>query len=1454
MSRMGGRDRVDRADDISALSLDIARRASVSPGQAQSTERDDDANSNTSSSSEEDAQREHLQPARREEDEHPKSWIPYTFQHRYLFSLSLITLILCLLCFLFFWWSETHYGLGKDDGSSALVFGWRFSPTLITVIYIQLIAMLFEDAKRTEPFARLARPAGSSAAASILQSPAPWWIALRDSFSRKKNGSRKPNWVFLCATIVNILGFLAISPLSSAFFVSEDVSVPRKVSFRRLSPRVDSKMPLDIDRTTYFRTIGNLLRNVSTSPWITDTYTALPFWPAYWQDEPLTSLSSEASQTWTADTMVFRSELDCTSMSVADIGAKNTTYGNFTDVPSISANWTSNDGCQFGLAVPMVHDMVRYGGGSWSNTSGLLFMGKQSFTDGQVNSELSYVSSSLARGCEQKEVIILSEPLTTADGQPKALLCSTTYTMANVNATMTLSAEGSHLSFDEGEYNRKKTEVPAKLINSTHLQDLILSPDWSRYMTSLIWTDSPDMGGPSVLLGALYTFNMSNLLTDPDLLSRISRVKQRIFGEVLQSALAQPEVASKQEILGETETVERRVVVVAGPAIAMGVLFFVSLCLLLAIWWLSRLRNRPLRLDSDPATAASVAHLIADNDRTRMFFRELDQSSRKVMEIALKDRRYRIDEEGISEVYSGLPNNPCFNQDGQNYQLASVTKWTPIILRRPTLLAMIVCLIVTIVGISVLYHFAETSELYQQAFIYQASITIFNKNLPTIAPFSMIPTLIAVIIGLWWTAIDDAFRRLQPFLAMSRGSPQLSKGVYLSYQSSYWIWAAAKAAFNQHWLLFLITSGTALSPIFTTSMSALFERSPGDITEFVTLSRQLEVRQIPLVFETMENAGAQFLNDYASQVIQNLYRNLSSHWMYSAPIQLALNGSQPAWSQEGWNFVPVDLSSISTSSPLLASNALDQENVPVAPAVNVSLQTPALRGRIECSPFSDLLNLSSWLSIDDLSNRTIWDSSTTPKDVKIGYELGALRRTPGIPNMMYSASAIQNRSTCLGCTSVFANPSQIICCGNSSDPVGSNVAVGYWSPNAGDSWSARSWQHNFTTKWISGRAKGGVHRISRYGEDREDHLVFMSVPSITAMNCNPIVESANAEVLVNPITGEIQSYKILDEPQMESSAFSDVFLPHAGGFVNRSTGLMVYNATVSYGPLFLTSMLTAADTIRMYGSTRVGGFMSAENVYDNTFNFRDETAGLNLDLMTYAMFSMARQDPSALLDIDTFQSMAQKTFSTFFQHFVSNNVSMITGGWAYQSINASLPPDLGLAMEDAYSASGASRARLSDYQDVRQPVSHTNRTVVAKVSRRVELLQMNTVALGLSIGILAWLMIVTIVIAVLQRQYLGSLIRNIECLGDVLVLVAGSDKLVRVVREINRGALKQDELDNLHARLGWFVDTQGRLRWGIEVEEDIMNVPRTKWVSAPRDAQKQESIVREQAILIDRDD
>lgn len=351
-------------------------------------------------------------------------------------------------------------------------------------------------------------------------------------------------------------------------------------------------------------------------------------------------------------------------------------------------------------------------------------------------------------------------------------------------------------------------------------------------------------------------------------------------------------------------------------------------------------------------------------------------------------------------------------------------------------------------------------------------------------------------------------------------------------------------------------------------MSAIFDRGTGTVLRSVNLERQLEVRDIPFVYQTQQSLLPHSSNDYTAAILDDLFKNISSYWMYTATIQLTLNGSEPAWSKDGWSFVPIDLSSISSNKSLSTIGASSPDDASSNPETNVTFETPAIRGRIQCSPPSAqaLANISNWLTITDISNHTIYNKSTIPAGLQGGFQLGNEYDNAQYPSQITPLTSSQNWTDCPGCTTVFANPSSITCCGNgTADSVKGEVGVGYWSPNSDiDHWTPRSWHKNFTTKWIHGDAVTGIKANNDdAGYSYSDpSLLFPEPPSLALYNCEPIVETVNSKITVDPTNGEIQSFELLGTPVTASEPWSDNFLPHNGTIVKEREGVEYYNVTL----------------------------------------------------------------------------------------------------------------------------------------------------------------------------------------------------------------------------------------------------------------------------------------------------
>tara|TARA_R110002003_G_scaffold68_14_gene6178 strand:+ start:13859 stop:14128 length:270 start_codon:yes stop_codon:yes gene_type:complete len=66
---------------------------------------------------------------------------------------------------------------------------------------------------------------------------------------------------------------------------------------------------------------------------------------------------------------------------------------------------------------------------------------------------------------------------------------------------------------------------------------------------------------------------------------------------------------------------------------------------------------------------------------------------------------------------------------------------------------------------------------------------------------------------------------------------------------------------------------------------------------------------------------------------------------------------------------------------------------------------------------------------------------------------------------------------------------------------------------------------------------------------------------------------------------------------------------------------------------------------------------------------------------------------------------------------------------------------------------------------------------------------------------------------------------RVECLADVLLMVAGSDEVVTLVHERGVEGMKKS---GVMTKSGWFRDSGGVVRWGIEVVGGDV-----EWVDGP---------------------
>ncbi|KAI1126904.1 hypothetical protein F5Y10DRAFT_202426 [Nemania abortiva] len=1324
------------------------------------------------------------------------TWLPYTLRWPCLTLILAFTAVLEILVVIAHAISARELGLVADDGSGSIAILSRFVPTLLAVAHGILLSILLNDVKRTQAFANLASPSGAPAKLSLTWTADAWWEALVASFPKRH--TRKTSWALLCATIAFMFSFLIVSPFSSTLLVSQDVLFTEEAAFSQLD--ISSALPLQANpiATTYFRTVSNILQNVTTSAWITDSYAVLPFWPSTVDSVPLGPIISDSVQTWSAKTTVFDVDMNCEPMDLVESGPFGWFDPEFNDtIDAFQVGLLSSSGCAFNFTLPDGTTLSGSGGAAWSSSSvGSINVTVTDFVEGW-NSPFSI------GGCTQDEIIFLSKPLTQATSKNATIIaqaCKTTYYMGVPSVTVTLSKSVSLVEVDELEYSSIRKPIPSTVADVSSFQGVFLNnTNWSIHLRKPAKSQRAYASGPAILLSALYDFSPDQMVADTSFIRNAERVKRRFFSEQLRDVFDAASDGNKIKLDGTVKDTRRRVVVVPSVAIVLEVFLLLQLLLLSVVLITTRLSRRPLGLFVDPAPPIRVAQLISNDAGTLQSLDSLHgASSKEELELSLSEKRYMLSRGQIhlmtSEGREDLPEMLTSQKQGSyqhtlldsahtDKQSYAFSLWMFIIL--------VFLLSATLTAIAYLYWYSDAFGLYQTAFVYAFDISVGGLDLGNVNPASLITTIVAVSIGLWWGSLDAVLRRIQPYLVLAKRpiTGSSSEAIGISYVSSYLLWATWRAMKRSHWVLALVCTGAFLSEILTIAMSSLWEREAGTFQSVVEVSRQLELRHVPQLAAGMQQFTSHAGN-YKQDILSELFDNMRTSWIYGAAVQTSLNGTEPPWSSGGWSFVPYDLSMVPSTTLQNTGNRTSASKG----ATNATVDTSAIRARLECSPLA-LEDSKTWLTEWDLTNTTQWNKTKSTKAMSRGFELGLSDK--GDNTLLYLDAQPNDQGNY---TTFFVNNKRFQCCQNGTDVQVGSGSVGYWSPNLRNGTFypdfAGTWPANFTVKWIHGLpVEGYCGIVPTYG--CFPRLMWEEKPQMAALNCMPVIETANVTVTVNAPDGRVIDFALHGEPQPDDSAWSDDFIQHQ---YNGSADGFAINITTSHGILFVTALLGAADQSEVVGTNLDYLYTYSESIDDQTFNIRQP--GMNVDLITYSMLSLVNYDHEALLDTDTLKRTAQKTFTSLFQNFVSNNVSFSTGGYAFQPLGEKLPDDLDGPVNKRSEAD----------------VAPVNGTATMHISRPVELLKISKPAAWICLSILAYLVLVGMALTIASRRYPAVLLRRINSIADVAVLMAGSHRLLQLARE---KVAKNFRLDpNTRVRLGWFNDRNGTTRWGIEVVGD----------------------------------
>jgi hypothetical protein len=591
----------------------------------------------------------------------PTDWMPYTLRWWYMNSLAFlifafITTIIALLVV-----SQRNDGLGTDDGSDAILFGWRFMPTLLAVAYAQLTSILFEDIRRLEPFALLACATRAKASSTLLQRSDAWWAILRKSLKRQHRGR---SWALFCACLLHVIAFLTIAPLSSSVLTSMDVEIQADVPFSSWAPKGDSVMPLQPQGDTFFRTISNLFQNVTTSAWITENHLIFPSWPASMPDTPLGARFTDVPQRWQTQSIVYQVQYTCRDVHVADVEhiIQPVPGRDYPDYP-ISVEFQDDHGCSFimDLEAQVGWEFLLRGGTFWSKIlPSKNFAGKTTFKKG------------VKSGCgENMDIIFLSTPWNQSlaayslrtDTKIAAQICKSSFYAAKIPLTIDSSQVGiqTRITFDNALFEQKKTDIASPPLNISAVRGLILDAKWSDYLSqplrvadaALQTMDSSVHEGAAAALGIFYNWNTSVMINASDIAEKAQQIQHRLFSELVQTSASQTDASNTISGTGKVMQTERRVVVVHQLAIVLVSLLGVSLVLVFLVYRMTRLSQRPVNLRQDPATAVGLASMLP---RITPYpkLSHLSKASRKDIDTSLRETKYRVMPTTVSKQAASL--------------------------------------------------------------------------------------------------------------------------------------------------------------------------------------------------------------------------------------------------------------------------------------------------------------------------------------------------------------------------------------------------------------------------------------------------------------------------------------------------------------------------------------------------------------------------------------------------------------------------------------------------------------------------------------------------------------------------------------------------------------------------------------------------------------------------------
>jgi hypothetical protein len=582
-------------------------------------------------------------------------WMPFALRWYFITMTAGLSITFAATVFALYWRSHRNNGLYTEESAMP---GWKFVPTLIGVLYTQLTAMIFGAVKRTEPFAKMARTDGRIPVAryTLLEKTKPWWTTFARGFQRRRNGGSW-NWIIILSCSSYMLAILGISPISAALLWTKEVPQTSSELLVQLEMRNGSTLHPRAERDTYLQTMGAILQNYSTSPWITDGFVVLPFW----RDDITATGSPWDSQvsksgTWDANTTILHNDLVCAELSLKEKEIYlrpdhyKTAFSNESYAASVLLE--SNHGCQLNLTVnisfPMEGHTVQFSRDwiSWSDIHTVIMDDSSSTDMVRVNQD-----------CHEEEIIIMSTPWwlnePQDEGPTNTLLdnmtmlgyaCHADYSVATIPVRAIAVSNALSVEFDEELFNQMRTPVPSTVLDLPKLHELYTDATWGRFVPQESALNPASryymFGGAAAMLGMSYNFSVPRMMADSNLLMVAAQFRRRFFAEIVGASLQRTGILEERRTTGSRLSFVRKVLISGQAASMICALLLLSSVSFLGVLWMTHRSRKALNTHQDPSTVLGTSIWASGNAMVLHRFTKLDLANRKTLKEELANRTF----------------------------------------------------------------------------------------------------------------------------------------------------------------------------------------------------------------------------------------------------------------------------------------------------------------------------------------------------------------------------------------------------------------------------------------------------------------------------------------------------------------------------------------------------------------------------------------------------------------------------------------------------------------------------------------------------------------------------------------------------------------------------------------------------------------------------------------------